>query len=180
MGRKRDEEIRMHKTIQLIAAFWLCLGLVLLYLSLQNGDTYISNQAGLEIISKSPPGPTPSSFKKEKSSLSSCSPTGVVDWTVYKPETLNLSQIIDYVEWTNSSSCRLTHDFGGHIHDIGMDGQKAVCMDPEVRPKSGQCLVYSFGISHEWSFDEAMEQLGCEVIFNLIFLFKLFPDKYFD
>ena len=72
MGRKRDEEIRMHKTIQLIAAFWLCLGLVLLYLSLQNGDTYISNQAGLEIISKSPPGPTPSSIKKEKSSFTIC------------------------------------------------------------------------------------------------------------
>lgn len=170
MGRKRDEEIRMHKTIQLIAAFWLCLGLVLLYLSLQSDDTYISNP-GLEIISKSPP---PSSFKKESSYSSSCSPTGVVDWTVYKPETLNLSQIIDYVEWTNSSSCRLTHDFGGHIHDIGMDGQKAVCMDPEVRPTSGHCLVYSFGISHEWSFDEAMEKLGCEVIL----LYKLLIESF--
>ena len=76
---------------------------------------------------------------------------------------LSLSEIIEYIEWKNATSCRLAHDLGGHVHPEGVDGQKAVCMDPQVRPTSGNCLVYSFGISNEWSFDEAIQKLGCEV-----------------
>jgi len=45
-----------------------------------------------------------------------------------------------------------------------IDGQKAVCLDPAVRPPvDGRCLVYSFGINNEWSFDEMMEMYGCKV-----------------
>jgi uncharacterized protein YfbU (UPF0304 family) len=45
----------------------------------------------------------------------------------------------------------------------GKDGQKAVCIDPQVAPQPGECLVYSFGIADDWSFDEEMEEYGCEV-----------------
>jgi hypothetical protein len=45
----------------------------------------------------------------------------------------------------------------------GIDGQKAVCMDPQVAPNPENCLVYSFGINNEWSFDEQMENYGCRV-----------------
>lgn len=45
----------------------------------------------------------------------------------------------------------------------GLAGQKAVCIDPKVAPKPGKCLVYSFGINNEWSFDEEMDLYGCEV-----------------
>ena len=44
-----------------------------------------------------------------------------------------------------------------------IDGQKAVCLDPAARPTPGRCLVYSFGINNEWSFDEMMETYGCKV-----------------
>ena len=89
-----------------------------------------------------------------------------IDWNVHRVQDLRLQQIIDYVEWTNSSSCRLTHHLGGHAHVDGVDGQKAVCMDPSVRPeKESECLVYSFGISNDWTFDEAMEQMGCRVVY---------------
>lgn len=89
----------------------------------------------------------------------------------------NLQEITDYVSWTNSTSCQLTHDFGGNmVFTVGLDGQKAVCLDWPVRPErssggwpvvvanpSAECLVYSFGINNEWSFDEAMEAFGCRV-----------------
>jgi hypothetical protein len=82
-------------------------------------------------------------------------------------KSLTGNQLIEYVKWSNRSSCQLTHDFGGVLDQIwissGIDGQKAVCIDPEVTPERGDCLVYSFGISNEWSFDEDMEEYGCEV-----------------
>ncbi len=67
--------------------------------------------------------------------------------------------------WTNRSSCRLAHDFGGQKlgNPSGKDEQKAVFIEPQVAPKPEECLVYSFGINSEWSFDEEMEQYGCQV-----------------
>ena len=63
-------------------------------------------------------------------------------------------EIIEYFYWSNRSSCQLVHDFGGQMlrNPSGLDGQKAVCLDSAVRPQSGDCIVYSFGINHEWSF----------------------------
>ena len=58
-----------------------------------------------------------------------------------------------------------SHDFGGRIflNPSGLDGQKTICLDPAVRPEAYKCLVYSFGIHYDWSFDEALEKYGCEV-----------------
>ena len=74
-------------------------------------------------------------------------------------------EMLNYFHWRNSSSCRLSHDYRGKQVDIlhVIDGQKAVCMDGEVRPVPGHCVVYSFGINDDWSFEEAMEQSGCRV-----------------
>ena len=45
-----------------------------------------------------------------------------------------------------------------------MDGHKFACMDPEFGLRSSDvCLVYSFGIATDWSFDMAMERFGCDV-----------------
>lgn len=41
--------------------------------------------------------------------------------------------------------------------------KKTVCIDPEVAPDPDECLVYSFGINNEWSFDEEIRNYGCEV-----------------
>jgi hypothetical protein len=72
---------------------------------------------------------------------------------------------MEYFAWSNRSSCGLAHDFGGKIlgNPPGKDGQKVVCIDPQVAPQARNCLVYSFGISNEWSFDEEMEEYGCQV-----------------
>jgi hypothetical protein len=43
------------------------------------------------------------------------------------------------------------------------DGGYEACMTKTVRPNNNSCLVYSFGISKDWSFDEAWAKYGCEV-----------------
>ena len=100
----------------------------------------------------------------------------VIDWNVQNVDLLTMEEIIKYLAWTNSTACSLTHDFGGNVvFTVGLDGQKAVCLDPLVRPerssggwpvvttKFTECLVYSFGINNDWTFDEAMEAFGCRV-----------------
>ena len=86
-------------------------------------------------------------------------------WETVHIDTLLGSQILHYFAWTNYSSCKLVHNFGGWIleNPSGLDGQKAVCIDPSVAPQPKNCIVYSFGIANEWSFDEDMEIYGCEV-----------------
>ena len=79
---------------------------------------------------------------------------------------MTVGEMFEYFEWSNRSSCRLAHDFGGQIlnNPSGIDGQKAMCIQPgHLSPPAGKCLVYSFGINNDWTFDEAMERYGCQV-----------------
>lgn len=102
----------------------------------------------------------------KKSSFNQFCRSDEIDWAATDPETWNAEQIMSYFQWTNQSSCRLTHDFGGKMmkHPSGLDGQKAICLDPiQVAPPAGNCFVYSFGINNEWSFDQAMADYGCQV-----------------
>ena len=75
------------------------------------------------------------------------------------------NQIMDYFKWTNRSSCDLIQYFGGFLrgYPSGKDGIKAVCLDPKIIPNPNDCLVYSFGINIDWTFDEDMERFGCDV-----------------
>ena len=92
-----------------------------------------------------------------------------IDWSKIAADSMTGHQIMEYLKWTNHSSCQISHYFGGNYNSVsllispGMDGQKAVCVDFQVEPVSDACIVYSFGISNEWSFDEAMQKYGCYV-----------------
>ncbi len=46
-------------------------------------------------------------------------------------ESLTWAQRVEYLMWTNHSSCQLSHDIGGHVKDIpsAINGQKYVCID---------------------------------------------------
>ncbi|XP_046643949.1 probable methyltransferase-like protein 24 [Daphnia pulicaria] len=95
-----------------------------------------------------------------------CDSSSSIDWdALLSSATLTANQLLQYFLWTNHSSCQLSHYFGGIMmkNPSGLAGQKVVCIDPKVAPKPRKCLVYSFGINNEWSFDEKMSLYGCEV-----------------
>ncbi|XP_018018852.1 probable methyltransferase-like protein 24 [Hyalella azteca] len=62
-------------------------------------------------------------------------------------------------------ACRNVKQFGGQDNHfiVGTDGNYKVCLDEGVAPTPGSCTVLSFGINNEWSFDDAMEEYGCDV-----------------
>ena len=90
-------------------------------------------------------------------------------WKNIQVETMTAQQILDFFNWSNHTACTIYHYFGGKIVDYGggiyargVDGQYPVCLDRAVRPLI-PCIVYSFGIRGEWSFEEALERYGCEI-----------------
>ena len=38
-----------------------------------------------------------------------------------------------------------------------------VCLDNAIRIPQDNCLVYSFGVFDDWTFEEMMEKYGCNV-----------------
>ncbi|CAG5129790.1 unnamed protein product, partial [Candidula unifasciata] len=46
--------------------------------------------------------------------------------------------------------------------DLRKKGNYYICFDKPLGPKP-PCLVYSFGIDNDFSFDDAMAEAGCEV-----------------
>ena len=88
-------------------------------------------------------------------------------WLNKSVKDMSDSQVLQYLHWADRDSCLLSYDYGGKQLVIGgksgIDGQKTICMDKGVAPEPGHCLVYSIGISNEWSFDDAMDQFGCQV-----------------
>ena len=47
---------------------------------------------------------------------------------------------------------------GGQWLEKQVDGDKFVCFDSILSKQS--CIVYSFGISNDWSFEDQMDDLG--------------------
>ena len=54
----------------------------------------------------------------------------------------------------------------GSVNGAGRDGIKTLCLDDIYRDiKNKKCLIYSFGIADDWTFEEYMASLGCKVLF---------------
>jgi len=65
--------------------------------------------------------------------------------------------------------CRVLKHIGGHWFIVpGMpaqqvDGDYFVCMDDIMIKMDKPCLIYSFGIANDWTFEDFMDYRGCEV-----------------
>lgn len=92
-------------------------------------------------------------------------------WKNLKTSLMNAVDVFEYLMWSNKTSCLISQDFGGSIIKLKdkygkyaiIEGSKAVCLDPGIAPDGKICIVYSFGVRDEWSFDDAMEKYGCRV-----------------
>ncbi|XP_037782747.1 uncharacterized protein LOC119579084 [Penaeus monodon] len=43
------------------------------------------------------------------------------------------------------------------------DGKKFLCLDERFRLDRNDCVVLSFGVNNEWSFEDDAEKLGCKI-----------------
>ncbi|XP_050701116.1 uncharacterized protein LOC126987803 [Eriocheir sinensis] len=80
-------------------------------------------------------------------------------WT---PE--RLQQLLD----VPTTTCRRLVSLGGvsrceDCRTCYKDGNKLTCLDPDVRPRPGQCIVYSMGVGGELSWDRAINEYNCSV-----------------
>ena len=61
--------------------------------------------------------------------------------------------------------CMLKSRLGGmfNSHCKFMDGQKYFCMDDLIEDiQKEECLVYSFGIANDWTFEDLISEMGCK------------------
>ena len=63
-------------------------------------------------------------------------------------------------------ACHSKQRFGGNFLDYCKftDGGKVACMDHFLEDiKQNKCLIFSFGIDTDWTFEDMMDKLGCVV-----------------
>lgn len=81
--------------------------------------------------------------------------------------TVSLDEFHSLIQDPLSSACRVMKTFGGNYYSWCQyrDGDKYVCLDTlEQDIADEQCLIYSFGIGNDWTFEDAMGSLGCTVL----------------
>ena len=47
-------------------------------------------------------------------------------------------------------------------YNMQVDGDKYICMD-RISQDTRTCIIYSFGINDDWSFEDEMAGVGCSV-----------------
>ena len=72
----------------------------------------------------------------------------------------------EFIQNPHRSYCKVMKRFGGEYNSECKftDGSKFVCMDELLKDiENGECLIYSFGVANDWSFEDTMDELGCKV-----------------
>ena len=56
---------------------------------------------------------------------------------------------------------RVLKKIGGHWAKRQVDGDKYICLDNLLA--GGSCLIYSFGISKDWTFEDMLDSAGLKM-----------------
>ncbi|XP_045105027.1 methyltransferase-like protein 24 [Portunus trituberculatus] len=90
------------------------------------------------------------------------------DWGKKVCSLQQLDDLDDFYEYiyTSRVPCDWKMMLGGRLYHktSKIDGDKWVCLDKQFNISPRRCLIFSFGIGADWSFeDEAEGKLGCKV-----------------
>ena len=72
-----------------------------------------------------------------------------------------------FVANPHGGRCPNLQRFGGEFHEDChyWDGHKYICMTELMGDvENGSCLIYSFGVNNDWSFENVMDNFGCRVL----------------
>jgi len=72
-----------------------------------------------------------------------------------------MSKFYWFIAFPVQGVCRILKRIGGKWVQRQVDGDKFVCMDNMVLGKP--CVIYSFGIGSDWTFEDFMDYQGCEI-----------------
>nr|XP_027220569.1 uncharacterized protein LOC113812844 [Penaeus vannamei] len=78
---------------------------------------------------------------------------------------INMQALVSLVKiaTTITFRCNKILKQGGRTCQRVPDGDKKFCADESVAPPTRPCIVYSFGVGNDFSFDKAMGGYGCDV-----------------
>ncbi|GAU89551.1 hypothetical protein RvY_02090 [Ramazzottius varieornatus] len=71
-----------------------------------------------------------------------------------------LRELAEFVLSPDTKACRRKQNIGGNYDFGSLDGSKTICLDAMY---FNNCLIYSFGIGDDWSFDDELHDAGCEI-----------------
>jgi hypothetical protein len=95
---------------------------------------------------------------------------------------------LDYVRtrdfiWHDCQNMKRIGGYAGYVKNapnehFRIDGAWFICLDDQLAPQKNNCNVFSFGVNHDYSFDEEMNKAwGCRTYsFDPIVEAKLFSD----
>lgn len=77
------------------------------------------------------------------------------------PGLQSIEQYRKYLHNTETT-CNKMSSFGGKPPAPDA-GRKMVCLDDRFNIQPGNCVVFSFGVGNEWSFEDDFDKFGCRV-----------------
>ncbi|XP_042859429.1 uncharacterized protein LOC122245566 [Penaeus japonicus] len=86
---------------------------------------------------------------------------GSIQQKCYIPDLTSTDQYKQYL-FNLQAKCDNWAQLGGWL-GAPDDGKKLMCLDERFRVQAGRCVVLSFGVNNEWSFEDDAERLGCKV-----------------
>ena len=75
-------------------------------------------------------------------------------------------QFYQFLSQPEQTVCTISKKIGGEWLPscAWYDGAKFVCLDKFKKAiEEGKCLIYSFGLASDWSFEETLAEMGCVV-----------------